>query len=98
VILPILVQQTTHNISLATLGAVVLALSPLIELTLALLNHLGIHGLLELFEDLRGVCEHARSTVGIVDYLTSSPEYGTAIVIVPRAVDPARLVALLRQE
>ena len=33
--------------------------------------------------------------MGIVDYLTSSPEYGTAIVIVPCAVDPARLVALL---
>jgi hypothetical protein len=32
--------------------------------------------------------------MGIVDYLTSSPEYGTAIVIVPCAVDPARLVAL----
>jgi len=34
----------------------------------------------------------------IVDYLTSSPEYGTAIVIVPCAVDPARLVVLLLQE
>lgn len=33
--------------------------------------------------------------VGIVDYLTSSPEYGTAIVSVPCAVDPVRLVALL---
>lgn len=43
----------TYNLSLATLGAIILALSPLVELTLALLNHLGIHGLLELFEDLR---------------------------------------------
>ena len=34
--------------------------------------------------------------MGIVDYLTSSPEYGTAIVSVPCAVVPAsRLVALL---
>ena len=34
--------------------------------------------------------------MGIVDYLTSSPEYGTAIVSVPCAVVPASgLVALL---
>jgi hypothetical protein len=43
----------TYNLSLATLGAIILALSPLVEFTLALLDHLGIHGLLELFEDLR---------------------------------------------
>ena len=43
----------THNLSLATLGASILALSPLFEVTLTLLGHLGIHGLLELFEDLR---------------------------------------------
>lgn len=48
----------TYNVSLATLGALVLALSPLIELTFALLDHLGIHRLLELFEDLRE-CERA---------------------------------------
>lgn len=87
----------THNLSLATLGAIILALSPLVELTLTLLDHLGIHGLLELFEDLRVfVCVSVRvPCMGIVDYLTSSPEYGTAIVIVPCAVDPARPVALL---
>lgn len=45
----------TYNLSLATLGAIILALSPLVELTLALLDHFGIHGLLELFEDLRVV-------------------------------------------
>ena len=89
----------TYNLSLATLGAIILALSPLVELTLALLNHLGIHGLLKLFEDLRRVCVSMRvPCVGTVDYLTSSPEYGTAIVIVPCAVDPARLVALLLQQ
>jgi len=42
-----------YDLSLATLGAIILALSPLVELTLTLLDHLGIHGLLELFEDLR---------------------------------------------
>jgi hypothetical protein len=43
----------TYNLSLATLSAIILALSPLVELTFTLLDHLGIHGLLELFEDLR---------------------------------------------
>ena len=45
----------TYNLSLATLGAIILALGPLVELTLALLDHFGIHGPLELFEDLRGL-------------------------------------------
>lgn len=44
----------TYNLSLTTLGAIILALSPLVELMLALLDHLGINRLLELFEDLRG--------------------------------------------
>ena len=43
----------TYNLSLTTLCAIILALSPLVELPLALLDHLGIHGLLKLFEDLR---------------------------------------------
>ena len=45
----------TYNLSLATLGAIILALGALVELSLALLDHFGIHGLLELFEDLRGL-------------------------------------------
>ena len=45
----------TYNLGLATLGAIILALSPLVELSLALLDHFGIHGPLELFEDLRGL-------------------------------------------
>lgn len=45
----------TYNLSLTTLGAIILALGPLVELTFALLDHFGIHGLLELFEDLRVV-------------------------------------------
>lgn len=43
----------TYDLSLATLGAIILALGSLVELTFTLLDHLGIHGLLELFEDLR---------------------------------------------
>jgi hypothetical protein len=46
-------RSPTYNLSLTTLGAIILALGPLVELMLALLDHLGIHGLLELFEDLR---------------------------------------------
>jgi hypothetical protein len=53
------VQRATHYLSLTTRSTIILALRSLVELTLALLDHLGIQRLLELFEDLR-VCVSMR--------------------------------------
>jgi hypothetical protein len=86
----------TYNINLTALGVLILALCSLVELTLALLDHLGIHRLFELFEDLRER-EYTRLTAGIVDYLTSSPEYGTAIVPIRYAVDMAETRATVEE-
>jgi len=63
----------THNLSLSLLSALILVLGTFIELALALLDHLGINGPLELFEDLCA-CESVNRYMGCVDYLTSSPE------------------------
>jgi len=63
----------THDLGLSLLSALILLLSAFIELAFALLNHLGIHRLLELFEDLC-VCESLDWYMGCVDYFTSSPE------------------------
>jgi hypothetical protein len=42
----------THDLGLSLLSALILVLGPFIELAFALLDHLGINRLLELFEDL----------------------------------------------
>ena len=63
----------THYLGLSLLSALILLLSAFIELAFALLDHLGINWLLELFEDLCA-CESVNWYMGCVDYLTSSPE------------------------
>jgi hypothetical protein len=63
----------THDLGLSLLSALILLLGTFIELAFALLDHLGINRLLELFEDLCA-CESVDWYVGCVDYLTSSPE------------------------
>lgn len=63
----------THDFSLSLLSALILLLGTFIELAFALLDHLGINWLLELFEDLCA-CECVNWYMGCVDYLTSSPE------------------------
>jgi len=63
----------THDLGLSLLSALILVLGPFIELAFALLDHLGINRLLELFEDLY-TCESVNWYMGCVDYLTSSPE------------------------
>jgi hypothetical protein len=63
----------THDFSLSLLSALILVLGTFIELAFALLNHLGINRLPELFEDLC-MCEFLDWYMGCVDYLTSSPE------------------------
>jgi hypothetical protein len=63
----------THDLGLSLLGALILVLGTFIELAFALFDHLGIDGLLELFEDLYA-CEPVSWYMGCADYLTSSPE------------------------
>jgi hypothetical protein len=64
---------TTHDLGLSLLGALILFVSSFIELAFALLDHLGINWLLELFEDLCA-CKSLNWYMGCVGYLTSSPE------------------------
>jgi len=64
---------TTHDLGLSLLGALILFVSSFIELAFALLDHLGINWLLELFEDLCA-CKSLNWYLGCVGYLTSSPE------------------------
>lgn len=63
----------THDLGLSLLGTLILLVGSFIELAFALLDHLGVDRLLELFEDLYA-CESLRNSMGCVDYLTSSPE------------------------